>query len=149
MTDKVDYFANARESYAVANTPLFLLRKLRNDPNILEFSKTHNSDKLVKKIRSSLLRRPKNLDAAVRPYAYLAALLLKGDVVPIQKIGENDINNEYYPWFSYILQYIRDSTYQTNVSTSHFDLGEIQGPIVNTNTDIPTDINNYNVASLK
>jgi hypothetical protein len=64
----------AEQSYAVANTASFLLRKLRADPVVKNLQIDYGGRALLDALKLALNKRPKTLGDAVRPYAYLVAL---------------------------------------------------------------------------
>ena len=64
---------NAARVFAVANTLLFLVRKLRFDPLVQELGRRFSGTELLDALRSSVAEDPKNLEGAVRPYVYLVA----------------------------------------------------------------------------
>jgi hypothetical protein len=96
-------------AYAVANTPLFLLRKLREDPLTREISSSFSGDTLFTELQNALKHRPESLQDYVRPYVYLVALSMKQedrwlrDAVRIPSV-------ESWNWFRY-LQHVLLETY--------------------------------------
>ena len=81
MTDLSDVrLPLAEQAFAVANTPLFLLRKLRSDPAVLEIARVAQPKAILSALKKSLRRKPKTLSDAVSPYVYLVALSMTRDL---------------------------------------------------------------------
>jgi hypothetical protein len=74
----------ACEVFAVANTPAYLIRKLRQDPEISEISRSISDEEILAALRLAVKEDCAILLNAVRPYAYLVALSMKSknDVAP-------------------------------------------------------------------
>jgi hypothetical protein len=70
---------HACRAYAIANTPLFLLRKLRDDESIREISRAISGEEILNHIKKVLECEPKDLYEQVIPYALLVALSQKSD----------------------------------------------------------------------
>lgn len=69
--------ANATQMYAVANTPLFLIRKLREDSAVFEIAASFSGSVIVDELKAILEREPRTAEDFVRPYVYLGALAQK------------------------------------------------------------------------
>ena len=54
---------NAQKVFAIANTPLFLVRKLLSDPVVLELSRRFSGTELLDALRSSASEQPDELAA--------------------------------------------------------------------------------------
>lgn len=67
----------ATQSFGLANTPFFLLRKLKGDPAVTEIGTGFSEDEILKALRTALDGDPTEPSNAVRPYAYLVALWQK------------------------------------------------------------------------
>ncbi len=102
----------AEKAFAVANTPLFLLRKLRSDPAVLEISQTVPPGTIFAALKDSLRRSPKTLSDAVQPYVYLVALSLTRDLQGLKEAAQ--LEAPYADWFAYIAKVLVD-TYQPTV----------------------------------
>ncbi len=92
----------AAQAYAVANTPLFLIRKLNEDASVNQMSSLPGNE-LFHALELAIGQRPESLIDYVRPYAYLVALSKQPqvsylrDVTKISKINDWD-------WLSYIAE---------------------------------------------
>ena len=69
--------AEAAQTLAVANTPFFLLRKLRTDPAVREINERFSEDEILDGLKTALGLEPTEPRNAVRPYVYLTALSQK------------------------------------------------------------------------
>jgi hypothetical protein len=80
--------SQACESRLVANTPLFLIRKLRTDPVVQDIALRFASSEIVNALKVSLQADPRTFEDGVWPYVLVTALFLKGDVLPLQEAAE-------------------------------------------------------------
>jgi len=116
MTDrKVLKFEAAMQAFALANTPLFVVRKLRSDPEVLALSARSSPEHLLDKLNTSLSRKPRSLRSAVMPYVYLVALFLKHD--PRHLDLARRLDGSHHDWYNYIANALFQMTPVTNVST--------------------------------
>lgn len=100
-------FSRAELSLAVANTPLFLVRKLKGDTAVLELSHFNGED-LLNWLRNSLQNKPNDLSEAVKPYVYLVALAAKLDNQFLLRAA--DMKPSYEDdWYSYIYNVLTDT----------------------------------------
>jgi hypothetical protein len=99
--------AQACRTFAVANTPLFLLRKLRSDPAISEIARRFSADEILDAIRDAVERDPAELLHAVRPYAYVVALSKKPQDKELREASR--ISAPKWGWFSFIASVLIDS----------------------------------------
>src|SRR6266446_9920943 len=100
MTIDVD-LKKAQAVFAVANTPLFLVRKLQEDPAVHALANKLHGDVLLRELELSVQKKPETIREAVIPYVCLVALSLYADAsyltksVSVQPKYEDD-------WFDYI-----------------------------------------------
>jgi predicted nucleic acid-binding protein len=75
--DEQSFISAARDNL-VANTPLFLLKKLRQDSSVIALSKRHSASEILAALQITLRRSdlPRN---SVQPHILLVALSLKKD----------------------------------------------------------------------
>lgn len=97
--DRID-LDGAQRIFAAANTPLFLLRKLRADPEVQRMSSDCDAEDVLDALNDAVLRRPKTLEDLVRPYAYLVALSLNQTKSYLERAAK--IHAPYHNWFKYI-----------------------------------------------
>jgi hypothetical protein len=100
MTIDVD-LKNAQSVFAVANTPLFLVRKLQEDPTVHALANRLHGDDLLRELEMSVQRRPETLREAVIPYVCLVALSLYSDASFLNNSMSVRLNYED-DWFDYI-----------------------------------------------
>lgn len=74
--EQVD-LSEASASYAVANTPLFLIRKIREDSSAVYIANNFSGDQILSALRMALEHEPTDICDYVRPYVYLVALSMK------------------------------------------------------------------------
>lgn len=101
MTDPQDInLSGAEAAFAVANTPSYLLRKLRADPAIHEAARKYSFHELLRALKLSINKEPKTLSDLVRPYVYLVALYGAGHENTLEKA--KSMSAPCYKWFSQI-----------------------------------------------
>jgi hypothetical protein len=105
-TNEID-LTEATQAFAVANTPLFLVRKLRADEAVRSLARELGEQELLEGLRLSIAEQPRDLTSAVRPYALLVALSLKLQADGIKKAAEISAPN--WEWFDYISNYLSTS----------------------------------------
>ena len=66
--------ANAVKIYLVANTPTFIVRKLRADSFVIKLARNETTDDLYKTLQQRLNLKPNDLDEVVIPFVLVAAL---------------------------------------------------------------------------
>lgn len=106
----------AQQTFAVANTPLFLIRKLRVDPDVHEISRAFDGIQLLAELERSLQSKPENLRQSVLPYVLLMSLFFKGDKSFLTASGTVARNYED-DWFEYVRQ-VLIQTYRTTQFTT-------------------------------
>lgn len=97
----------AAQVYSVANTPLFLLRKLREDANIRSVSDEFTGADIVDLLRQALREEPKSPLEAVRPYALLVALSFKPSCEFLQEAAR--LPAPFADWFPYIAEVLAET----------------------------------------
>jgi hypothetical protein len=94
----------ACEAFAIANTPLFLVRKLQADPAVHATSQRFSGQQLLDGLREVLREEPKGIIDSVRPYALLVALSLQGDIEHLRAASQ--ISAKGWDWFEYIAAFL-------------------------------------------
>jgi hypothetical protein len=92
--------SRAQSAFLVANSPLFLLRKLRDDPAVVMIAKYAVPTAILKQLRQSLSRPPRALHTAVAPYVYLVALSMQPDIRYLHEASE--LSAPHHAWFRYL-----------------------------------------------
>jgi hypothetical protein len=98
--DEAD-LTQAAHMYAVANTPLFLLRKLRQDPVVYEIGTSFSGDQILDELHRAVETEPRNPVEYVRPYVYLVALSTLSEDRYL-KGAAHLRNSERWDWFEYL-----------------------------------------------
>jgi hypothetical protein len=91
----------ASHIYAIANTPLFLVRKLKEDPIPRKISEQCSAEQILGVLRTAAGVLPATIIDAVRPYAFLVALWLMPEPDGLERAAEFDAPN--FNWYGYIL----------------------------------------------
>jgi hypothetical protein len=105
----------AKRAFVVANTPLYLARRLQQDSNVRKLSDL-SGDELLKLYTEAVTRSPVALDELVIPYVCLAALSLQGDLRPL-KMTTGIRPAPGYKWLDYIQQVLIQSYNPTSNKT--------------------------------
>jgi len=84
--------------YLVANTPIFLIRRLQADPSVFALAQRCEAQDLYDSIVSSLAKSPENPVEAVRPFAFLVALRIQNSAELFYRAAE--LPAPHLPWFS-------------------------------------------------
>lgn len=86
---------SAKEAVLVANTPGFLLNRLRRDTAVQTVIDTMSFDNIVMALRDSLSHAPSNALDLVPSYIYLTALSVANptDINDLDKISSLDLSN--------------------------------------------------------
>jgi hypothetical protein len=90
---------DAELAFATANTPLYLLRKLRQSPTVARIAATKSAFQIYRSLASALKRKPKNFRDSVLPYALLVALSMRSDNKYLSAVAE--LPSPYHHWFKY------------------------------------------------
>jgi len=100
----------AEAALAVANTPLFLLRKLRADPIVASLARDRNAEELLSSLREISQKEPQTLQDLVLAYVYLVSLSLKENLSNLHAAAAIPIQAE---WYRYIANYLAQSAEPT------------------------------------
>lgn len=99
--------AAASLAYGVANTPSFLVRKLKSDPAVKLISDSFSDDQILSEIRLLGNADPTEPLNAVRPYAYLTALWMKPRPDALRAAAV--LNMTWWRWYSVIASFLLDT----------------------------------------
>lgn len=105
----------AESDFSVANSPLFLLRKLRVDPAVLDIATHASGETIFGALRKSLSKKPETIGHLVRPYVYLVALSMKPDLSYLHKAAV--LNTPNHKWFGYLAKVLIDTYRSTSNAT--------------------------------
>lgn len=92
----------AEAAMAVANTPLFLLRKLRVDPSVHALPRKFEGNALLTALKDALQKEPQTLREMVAPYAYLVALSMFATMSYVKEVAT--LKAPFTPWYSHIAE---------------------------------------------
>jgi hypothetical protein len=98
-------FAPAGKIYGIANTPLFLIRKLQVEPTARAIGDACAGSEIVEALRSMVNTEPANAAEAVRPYVLLLALWYKPEVDYLLEAAK--LQTTIYGWYSYVAEVLR------------------------------------------
>ena len=108
-------FADAKAYFAIANTPLFLLHKLKTDPQVRRFASATSDRELLRNLKSAIRRKPKDLNEAVQPYVLLVALSMKENISSLAQAST--LKADLYDWYSVIAEALVQTYNPTSVAT--------------------------------
>lgn len=108
----------AGESYAAANTPLFLLRRLHADPEVVELGVRFSADQLLEALSAAVAVEPQSPAEAVRPYGLLVALWHQKQIEPLKRAATFDA--PHADWYKYISTVLMETF--SPIQTSLIDL---------------------------
>lgn len=124
-------------AFAVANTPLFLLRKLREDEAVREISKDFSGDEILERLKELLQREPETLRDHVAPYAYLVALAQKPDDRHL-RMAALIPDPPKWGWFDYIRRVLLE-TYSPTKQSVILIPGRNDSPAPHKSSDVTTE----------
>lgn len=113
---EVTAFIDVYRDFAVSNTPLFFLRKLKEAAAPVEFAKIYTGEELLDALRKSLRAEIETRTDYVTPYVFLMALARKPDIQYLKEVKELD-GQERFDWFNYLWRVLME-TYSPLMITS-------------------------------
>jgi hypothetical protein len=105
----------AEKAFATANTPLFLLRKLRTDPVVADIATHFQSSVIFEELRQSLKNGAGSFTGQVLPFVLLVALSLKLENKYLLKSSR--LNAKHHAWFPYCCEYLMQEFQATSIVT--------------------------------
>jgi hypothetical protein len=105
----------AQAAVAVANTPLFLVRRLRENPALRRAHVMHGAEKIFAALQTVLPNKPSDLTAATEAYFYLVALSLDDDKSWLRRALA--LSAPHIKWFSDIAEYLVETAKPTVAKT--------------------------------
>lgn len=103
---------SAAQVYAISNTPIFLMRRLQEDPTIFDLSR-FPGEQIAEEFRLAIAKPPSTLLDFVKPYAFLAALSKLPTIEFLKKIDVENV--EHWRWLAYAKQILL-TTYSPPIS---------------------------------
>jgi len=107
--------SEAGNTYLIANTPLFLARRLQADSSTAVLSRSCSGEDLYAGILDALQGNPENPVDAVRPFVYLIALRGQGSPNLFFKAAE--LRSQSHPWYSTVAR-VLEATFIPQVNES-------------------------------
>lgn len=103
---------NARSVYMTANTPMYIVRNLRSDPEIVKLHLKNSEKAILAEIKERLQRLPLDFEDRILPLVLLAALALKQNRTSMMAAARLDGNSYrwYKPVADNLVQQIRPTT---------------------------------------
>src|SRR5436309_2500197 len=95
-------FRQAQGSFLIANTPIFLLRKLQADAAVQRLAASMTGEQLLAGLRTVSATEPQTLEQAVLPYIFLVALSFRMDEPALLRRATLVTPHSAHRWFDYI-----------------------------------------------
>ena len=109
-------FEAAEEAYVLANTPLFLLRKLKHDPRVVALAHSESPEQLFDALTTAVTQTPVTLADKLRPFILLIALGIKGELSRLTQ-ALNLTAPAKPEWFNYICRVLIETSLPTTRTT--------------------------------
>jgi hypothetical protein len=103
VLDPID-LREAEKFVAVANTPIFLARRLRESFALQQALKLHGAEKIFGALKNISTRKPADLKQAAEVYFYLVALSLDSDASWLYRARA--LPSHHIKWFESIADYL-------------------------------------------
>lgn len=107
--------SDAETSVAVANTPIFLARRLRENPALQRAHALFGADKLLRALETIADREPRSITDATEVYFYLVSLSFDNDLKYLRRASELPV--KHVKWFSEVAQYLLKSVRPISVTS--------------------------------
>jgi hypothetical protein len=120
MTGSLQNFKlpEAERYFAAANTPSFLVRKLRSDSSVRSLQARYGSSAILTELKRILKKNPKTLSELVRPYVYLVALSFDFDISGLAEAAK--LTTSRFSWYQEIAQGLLASQVPVQFNTVSF-----------------------------
>jgi hypothetical protein len=139
-------FRQAETALSVANTPLFLLRKLRSDAVVVEIARDLHDEELLNALRTAAQHEPTNIRESVLPYVYLVAVALKGKRALLEQAA--NVDAPHAKWFKYISSFLLQSFVPTSRKTISILTPTTRlRPDVSKSTSVTTSVKNIKLTT--
>lgn len=111
---------HARSVYMTANTPMYIIRNLRSDSQIMKICRQNSGEDILREIRDRLERLPLDFEDRVLPIALLVALSLKQNRDFM--VEASLVNGRNCRWYravvDYLVQQVRPTSRLNFISNS-------------------------------
>jgi hypothetical protein len=129
----------ASQTYAVANTPLFLIAKLRADASVQRIAKSHSGEDILKQLHQAVSKTPSTLIDYVFPYVCIVALSMKESDIYLRGVAESaDIQR--WEWLDYIRRVLLQTYLPTSDSVVTAPKKINVTPLISSNAPVKTEV---------
>jgi hypothetical protein len=104
-------------SVAVANTPIFLARRLLENAAVRQAHQLHGAEKIFAALQKISARKPSDLNEAAEAYFYLVALSLDDNKLWLRRAGA--LSAPHVKWFADVADYLLGTARATVISSVH------------------------------
>jgi hypothetical protein len=108
--------SEAVRMYAISNTPIFLMKRLKADSATAEISRNFSGDQILAALRGLVDSPPANSSDYVRPYVYLVALSQLHEI-RFLRAAVDIKGHEKWDWYEYIGRVLLDTYLPVTVTT--------------------------------
>ncbi len=105
---------NAKSVYSLANTPLYVLRNLKQDAAVTQIARSRSSEEILHELSIRKSSSEETLDQTVMPFVLLVALGSKNDLTAVKEAER--FSGSFGEWFSTIARAILLTTSPTSLS---------------------------------
>lgn len=95
-------WGSVERAFGISQAPLFLLRKLQQDPTVDEIARSCSGKAILEELKKSIRRKPRLLKSAAKPYALLVALSRNPEFRYLKEAAEFEAPHAI--WYSRIAQ---------------------------------------------
>lgn len=99
---------SAKQAFVIANTPQFLVKKLRFDPQIGVLARSNDPENAVNILRYLLSKIPEDVDELVFSYAIIVSLSMISDLKYLRMV--RDIPSPNHKWIQDIVDILMSTT---------------------------------------
>ena len=117
-------FDGCRRIYLAANTPSFLIRRMRTERAVIDLHLKSATDALLDELRTAVAGPINSFDDKVRPMILLASLSFKGDPTIFSEF--EDFSGQR--WVSSVAKFLKRfvrPTYKSQIDFSDISIGSI------------------------
>ena len=106
---------NARSVYMTANTPMYIVRNLRSDPEIVKLHLKNSADAILAELKERLEHLPLDFEDRILPLVLLAALALKQNRTAMVEAARLD--GKSYRWYKAVADNLVQQVRPTSMAT--------------------------------
>lgn len=119
--------STAAVSLGLANSPVYLLRRLETDPSVQKLSDKYSESEIFREMKRVLSKKkPSSLEETVWPYVALVALANKKSTQYLDQAAS--LPADHFQWFAYLAQFLKQSlAHSSTVNISSPAISKIEG----------------------